>query len=157
MINFIKFNLIITDGKSAKLQNNGEVLIGSGRVQWDPERDIFSSESKKREPNAFQRIRAIQIGLKGGLSEHFVENVISIEDVTELAKKVGEIHIDKNPETMKTKISALIEQGQILKENPYLPNCEKSDLIRLAMLPGNEATSVKTLGKGKACQHSVKS
>ena len=157
MIKFIEVNLTITDRKSAKIQNNGEVLIGSGRVQWDPERDIFSSDSKKKEPNTFQRIRAIQIGLKGDLSKHFVENVISIEDVTELAKKVGEIHNDKNPETMKTKISALIEQGQILKENPYLPNCEKSDLIRLAMLPGNEATSVKTLGRGKVFQHNVKS
>ena len=75
--------------------------------------------------------------------------MISIEDVTELAKKVGKIHSDKNHEIVKTKISALIEEGHILKENPYLPKCEKSDLIRLAMLPGNEATSVQKLGRGK--------
>ena len=37
----------------------------NGRVQWDPERDIFSSDSKKNEPGIFQRTRAIQIGLKG--------------------------------------------------------------------------------------------
>ena len=37
----------------------------NGRVQWDPERDIFSSDSKKNEPGVLQRTRAIQIGLKG--------------------------------------------------------------------------------------------
>ena len=87
---------------------------------------------------------------KGGLSTYYVENVISIEDVTELAKKIGNIHSDKNFENVKLKINELVENGEILKEKPYLPNCEQSDLIRLAMLPGNESTSVNNLGKGKA-------
>ena len=37
----------------------------NGRVQWDPEPDFFSSDSKKNEPGVLQRTRAIQIGLKG--------------------------------------------------------------------------------------------
>ena len=78
----------------------------------------------------------------------YVENMISIEDVTELAKKIGNIHSDKNCE--KVNVNALVEDGEILKERPYLPNCEQSDLIRLAMLPGIEATAVHQLGKGKA-------
>ena len=86
--------------------------------------------------------------IKGGLSTYYVENVISIEDVTELAKKIGNIHSDKNFENVKLKINALVENGEILKERPYLPNCERSDLIRLAMLPGTEATAVYQLGKG---------
>ena len=88
--------------------------------------------------------------IKGGLSTYYVENVISIVDVTELAKKIGNIHSDKNFENVKLKIDELIENGEILKERPYLPNCEKSDLVRLAMLPGIESTEVNQLGRGKA-------
>mgnify|MGYP001301088969 FL=1 len=53
--------------------------------------------------------------------------MISIEDVTELAKKIGNIHSDKKFENVKLKINALVENGEILKERPYLPNCEQSD------------------------------
>ena len=56
---------------------------------------------------------------KGGLSTYYVENIISIEDVTELAKKIGNIHSDKNFENVKLKINALVQNGDILKERPY--------------------------------------
>lgn len=41
-----------------------------GRVQWDPERDLMSGDGKA--PTEMLRYRAIQIGLKGSLSELYV-------------------------------------------------------------------------------------
>ena len=49
---------------------------------------------------------------KGDLSTYYVENIISIEDVTELAKKIGNIHSDKNFENVKLKINALVESKE---------------------------------------------
>jgi hypothetical protein len=56
---------------------------GDGRVQWDPERDLFQASGG--EPLRMLRQRSIQIGLAGGLSEYYVNHILSIEDVTELA------------------------------------------------------------------------
>lgn len=61
-----------------------------GRVQWDPARDLFSAEG--HEPRKMLRTRAIQIGVKGRLSELYVASVLSIEDVTELAHQVYRAH-----------------------------------------------------------------
>merc|ERR1712137_1314942 len=62
-----------------------------GRVQWDPARNIMAG-AKGKEPNIIGGQRAIQIGLKGKLSKRYVESIISIEDVTELAHQVGLAH-----------------------------------------------------------------
>ena len=57
-----------------------------GRVQWDPERDMNSSEDNKaKEPRKMTQTRSIQIGLSKDLSENYVKNIISIEDATDLA------------------------------------------------------------------------
>ena len=96
-----------------------------------------------------QKTRAIQIGLKSDSSKYYVENIISIEDVTELAKDVGKIHDEKKEENIQMKINLLIESGKILMEKPYLPICEKSVLERLAMTSGTAAMAVKKLGRGK--------
>merc|ERR1712003_153109 len=71
---------------------------GNGRVQWDPERDMMSADG--REPREMLRRRAIQIGLKGKLSEYYVQNVISIQDVTQLCHQVCVAHRDKNRDSM---------------------------------------------------------
>ena len=60
-----------------------------GRVQWDPAWDLLLGDGKvPRE----MRSRAIQIGLKGSLSELYVHSVVSIQDVTALAHRVGQAH-----------------------------------------------------------------
>merc|ERR1719297_760024 len=41
----------------------------SGRVQWDPARDLLAAEDKVPEPRKMLRRRAIQIGVKGRLRE----------------------------------------------------------------------------------------
>ena len=61
-----------------------------GRVQWDPERDIMTSEGG--EPRKMLKRRAIQIGFSKELSQYYVKSILSIEDVTPLAKKVDHAH-----------------------------------------------------------------
>ena len=61
-----------------------------GRVQWDPARDLFgASEGLPRE---IPRRRAIQIGLKGKLSQKYVNSIVAIQDVTDLAHRVAIHH-----------------------------------------------------------------
>merc|ERR1719282_190084 len=69
--------------------------VSSGVVQWDPGRDLMTADDKGREPRNLLRSRAIQIGLKGWMSELYVRSVMSIQDVTELAHRVGQAHIAK--------------------------------------------------------------
>ena len=69
-----------------------------GRVQWDPAREVEMSDLDRKNPlprRCFKR-RDVQIGLKGRLSEKDVENVISIEDVTQLARKLEEAHSQRS-------------------------------------------------------------
>ena len=113
-----------------------------GRVQWDPARDILSSDGK--EPTKLTTKRAIQIGLKGKLSEFYVSNILSIEDVTQLAHKVGEAHASKNKEA----IEVLVPELPIERE--YLPRCSQEVLESLGMVPGKTADNLARLGKGKA-------
>jgi hypothetical protein len=42
----------------------------TGRIQWDPERNLISGS--RQEPKKVPNTRAIQIGLKGHLSELYV-------------------------------------------------------------------------------------
>ena len=105
-----------------------------GRVQWDPARDIMTSEDKGREPRRMLRERAIQIGLSRSLSERFVQGIIAVEDVTGLARKVGLAHGangGREPD-VKEAIGALAPSLPV--ERPYLPRCEPADLVRLQML-----------------------
>lgn len=117
-----------------------------GRVQWDPARDLMSGEG--REPRMMQRRRAIQIGLKGKLSEQYVASTISIQDVTELSHKVGAAHAIKDNTAQKEAMTALAPE--LPKERPYLPACSESALVELGMMPGERAAQMASLGRGKA-------
>jgi hypothetical protein len=115
---------------------------GIGRVQWDPERDMLSADG--REPRMMLRRRAIQIGLKGRLSEQYVNSVISIQDVTELSHRICEAHRSKKKDAM-----AELEP-RLPIEQPYMPLCSDHCLVELGMLPGEAASAVARLGRGKA-------
>lgn len=115
----------------------------NGRVQWDPARDLLSGDGNGKEPRVFLRKRAIQIGLKGPLSVLYVDMAISIQDVTDLGKRVGEAHAAKT----KVKMDELLHDLPI--ELPYTPRCPDSALRSLGMLPGETATWVAKIGFGK--------
>jgi hypothetical protein len=123
---------------------------GNGRVQWDPERDLFQAE--KEEPRRMLRQRAIQIGLAGNLSEFFVNNIISIQEVTDLARRVGAAHKLKNPEDTRTAMDALRQDLPV--ERPHLPELPESKLRELALLSGPAAEVVSHIGRGLASSSS---
>lgn len=117
-----------------------------GRVQWDPERDILTSVTGK-EPRKKLRKRAIQIGFSRSLSEKYVQSILSIEDVSSLARRVGNAHqqLAKNP-----KLSAMQEIIPSLPiERPYMPHVEPEVLVKLALAPGAVAKEVARIGYGK--------
>lgn len=126
-----------------------------GRVQWDPARDLFTSEDG--EPRKMLNKRAIQIGIKGHLSEIYVKSVLSIEDVTNLAHSVGIAHgvlinekniIVKNKKrTVKTCFTNELTQ-KLPNEQVYMPKCSNLKLEELGLLPGKTADYVAKLGKG---------
>jgi len=119
---------------------------GNGRVQWDPERDIYSPDPRRKEPRKLLRRRAIQIGIKGELSEKYIKSIIEIQDVTDLASAVGKAHGNKK------KYQELIEEikDQLPDERKYTPQCTEKVLQRLGMLMGKTAEVVSRLGLGKA-------
>jgi len=119
---------------------------GSGRVQWDPERDLFSAEG--RQPRAMLRTRAIQIGISGSVSEFYVESAVSIEDVTQLAHAVQDAHLQKRQAAVKAKMDLLA--AQLPEERPYMPQCSQADLLRLGLLAGEPAAALSRLGRGRA-------
>jgi hypothetical protein len=127
-----------------------------GRVQWDPARDIQKQETKSKEPRKMLRERAIQIGLKGHLSEQYVDSVLSIQDVTDLAKKVQRAHtLDaKRKPNKKDAPPAAIDdlQNELPNERAYLPSCSKEDLTSLGMAPGETAAWVSTIGRRNVSQ-----
>jgi hypothetical protein len=114
-----------------------------GRIQWDPERDVMSAENK--EPRRMLRERSIQIGLKGSLSEFYVQSVISIEDVTDLSHQVGEAHRSKDVGGLMA-----IIKDELPHERPYQPHCTPEVLRRIGILPGETSKFVRGLGIGKA-------
>jgi len=127
-----------------------------GRVQWDPARDLYMAEDG--EPRKMLNKRAIQIGTKGPISEFYVNSILSIQDVTALAHKVGIAHgvlidnggvIEKNNKHN----NSIHFDDKLLKELPeekkYMPHCKKSVLENLAMEPGKTADDVAKIGKGK--------
>lgn len=137
-----------TDNSTQNSINLPKTDIGSsGRVQWDPERDLYTSEPKKNEPRKMLKTRAIQIGLKGGINKLYVENVISIEDVTELSVLVGEAHSGKNEQAVMASMKAI--DDKLPFERIYWPALSsESDLMKLGMMDGDEADQLTRLGKG---------
>eukprot|EP00933_Yihiella_yeosuensis_P025429 TRINITY_DN19753_c0_g2_i1.p1 TRINITY_DN19753_c0_g2~~TRINITY_DN19753_c0_g2_i1.p1 ORF type:complete len:273 (-),score=38.32 TRINITY_DN19753_c0_g2_i1:305-1123(-) len=101
----------------------------NGRVQWDPSRSLIAGD--KKEPLQLPGKRAIQIGIKGSLSEFYVQSVISIKDVTELSHKVSDAHKSK---TCSEAMAAL--ESELPNERPYMPCCSEEALKTLLMLPG---------------------
>lgn len=97
-----------------------------GRIQWDPERDLYEGDPEKREPRKIPTgDRAIQIGLGGVLAKEYVESVVSIEDVTLLARRVGEAHERGLMDEELTK--------EMPDERPYVPYCPRKVLRALGM------------------------
>ena len=112
-----------------------------GRVQWDPERDMLSGDGK--EPDKLGQTRAIQIGMKDEVSEFYVQNAVSIEDVTELAHKVQDAHSSKDKDSIEVLADIIPD------ERPYIPTCSKETLENLGMLPGDTAQQIAQIGRGK--------
>ena len=113
-----------------------EALAGShtnrpGRIQWDPARDLM--DSANGEPRRIARERAIQIGLKRASARLYIESVLSVEDVTDLAHRVGHAHSAKGKGAVKRAMQELLPELPV--ERNYLPACRPDDLRRLAMLP----------------------
>mmetsp|Transcript_19750 Transcript_19750/g.42948 ORF Transcript_19750/g.42948 Transcript_19750/m.42948 type:complete len:253 (-) Transcript_19750:4047-4805(-) len=131
--------------KDTKMKAKKEIK-GTGRVQWDPERDLYQSEGK--EPRRMLRTRAIQIGLSGKLSEWYVRQIISIEEVTDLAHKVKAAHALKKADGTLSAMKKM--RDNLPTERPYLPLLSKEKLQNLAMLPGASSDSVIRLGRGHA-------
>mmetsp|Transcript_61259 Transcript_61259/g.171303 ORF Transcript_61259/g.171303 Transcript_61259/m.171303 type:complete len:274 (+) Transcript_61259:65-886(+) len=127
--------------RTKRCENDGG---SNGRVQWDPGRDILSSDG--RQPRLMRRHRAIQIGMAGRLSELYVRSVISIQDVTELGHRVGQAHRSKKADAMAHILPELPD------ERPYKPRCPDHVLVKLGMLPGGSAAALSRIGKGKALQ-----
>lgn len=116
------------------------------RVQWDPARDLYSSEAKGKAPRKLLRKRAIQIGIKGKVARMYLDNILSIKDVTPLAHLVGDAH--KAKEGQHDAMETLAPQ--LPNERPYVPTCTPEVLCRLGMLPGEVARAVAGFGLGKA-------
>ena len=125
-----------------------------GRIQWDPARDILSGEGKV--PRKLLRKRAIQIGLGGDLSKLYVDNILTIQDVTELAHKVGIAHSgSKAGSRSGSKAGSGDESGTLPSEllpleREYLPKCSEEVLANLGMRPGETADKLSKLGLGMA-------
>jgi len=122
--------------------------VSSGVAQWDPGRDLMRADERGGEPRKQLRGRAIQIGLKGWMSELYVSSVISIQDVTELAHRVGQAHAAKKKGA--TAVAMALLHAELPTERPYMPRCAEQRLVELALLPGPQASAAARLGRGKA-------
>lgn len=116
---------------------------GSGRVQWDPERDLWDVDGKQ--PRKMLRTRAIQIGLAGDVSQLYVDSILSIQEVTDLAHRVATAHRFKSKDDRMAALRAL--QPDLPVERPYMPQLPDSVLTSLALLPGSEADFVSSIGR----------
>jgi hypothetical protein len=136
----------VDTNKDTRMKKQAHEGSGNGRVQWDPERDLFQADGGRRAPRKMLQRRAIQIGLAGSLSEYYANEVISIENVTDLAHRVASAHRVKKQKDAKEAMEAL--RADLPMERPYLPSLTKSKLRELAMLPGPAADVVAQLGQG---------
>lgn len=116
-----------------------------GRIQWDPARDIYHSEKKK--PRKMINKRAIQIGLARSLSEFYNDNIISIEEVTNLANRVGVAHCKRKRNETDRLMADLTPELSL--ERHYLPHANEQVLSRLGMMVGPGSKRLAKLGKGK--------
>jgi hypothetical protein len=117
---------------------------GNGRIQWDPERDIMSGNGK--DPKKVRNTRAIQIGLNGHLSELYVNNILSIEDVSAISGKIGKVHAQMSMAISSKNLQAnpmkeLIDQLPV--ERPYVPACSKEVMHQLGTYTGETHAGVK--------------
>ena len=123
---------------------------GNGRVQWDPERDLQTGDgnngTSKVLPRKMLRTRSIQIGLAASVSERYVASVLSIEDVTPLARRICDAHA--SPKTTAPAMAALA--AELPNEREYMPRCADEVLVRLGLLPGETADWVSQHGLGFA-------
>ena len=121
---------------NASLASSARASENICRVQWDPERDMWASQMDKKgehkEPRKMPHIRAIQIGISQQFSVGNLHK-LKIEDVTELAKAVGEAHSAETEEDCKSMMTALTDI--LPPERPYLPRLPQEKLIELKMLP----------------------
>ena len=92
-----------TKGKAEAAQGGS-----NGKIQWDPERDMMFADGRK--PREMIRRRAIQIGLKGRLSEFYVQHTICIQDVADLSHRVCEAHRAKAAKDRDAKMMALASE-----------------------------------------------
>ena len=128
------------------------------RYAYYPTRDLLAME--QGEPRKMLGRRAVQIGIKGRLSELHVRSVLSIQDVTPLAHLVGIAHnvlVNNDGNIVKNKnkkhkgnniINSLEFLDQLPKETAYLSHCSQSVLEHLGMKPGVTANVVAGLGRG---------
>ena len=91
------------------------------------------------------RERAIQIGMQGGLSDFYVNNTLSIEDVTELAHEVGRAHRQKKEKDCE---KAVRDIDGLPIEREYEPAMSQAHMLRLGMLSGEAAVRIAQLGRG---------
>ena len=115
-----------------------------GRIQWDPARDLYSAD--KKVPRKMLSTRAIQIGVARSLSSLYVESILKITDVTQLAHQVCVAHRMRKRRKAKELMEDL--KLQLPVERPYLPQCEDHVLKRLGMLPGKGARALAQIGRG---------
>ena len=98
-----------------------------GRVQWDPARCLEKGENG--EPAKHSEARAIQIGMKGALSHFYVENVLSIEDITKLAHQIGSAHEESR------EIDVALPE-----ERAYFPPCAEETYSQLKLCKSEQVT-----------------
>ena len=71
-----------------------------------------------------------------------VRSVLSIQDVTDLARKVHAAHVAKD-----SKQAMALLLPELPLERPYLPQCPEDVLTRLRMMPGGGPLHQKRRGK----------
>jgi len=130
------------------------VGFGNLKVQWDPERDIHSvGEKRPTQPRKMLRKRAIQIGVAQDLSALYANSILSIQDVTELAHKVGAVHNNKKAEEFKKGMDLL--QCELPTEKPYIPRCSEATLQAIGLIPGPLAAKIINIGRGRAARSKI--
>jgi hypothetical protein len=111
-----------------------------GRVQWDPARDLAMSEKVGQRwlPRRSLTQRAIQIGLKGALSHLYVSSILSIEDMTPLARMVETAHVGKEA-AVRAEVARL--EHLLPREREYIPTCPADTLSRLRIAGPDDNTA----------------
>lgn len=111
------------------------------RIQWDPARDIHGARRDRgicvprKMLSAGVNERAIQIGLASSLSQEYVASIVKIEDVTELARRVGDIHETMLSRGTENGWKGLMAQvvPHIPEERVYVPHCSKLELLNIGI------------------------